>query len=552
MNEYKSTPKSKQIERDLHLEELLFNIQKDIGKLSSILQDYIYMNANSLEYPVIKKRSHDEFYKDFNIVVKDVGNELDNILKLMPHKNPNDYTLIMNLLDENTPYNFLWFHYHIILIKRIMDVYINRINNWESVSEQYGGLSFLDGDANFLYEMCFDISSFIYDFYLYKAYEYKAKYIENTNRIFTRYKYMPRMKKSHKAYSRTLLDSCEGVLRRSFFKNDINVVPIMTSILRLIIELRFEECFGIQAICKDESKNKVVKVIGSKYFELPSLDKYTVFPIPLETLKRIYGWASEFVHRGVSDYYWIIFFVKQYLLDFVLCEVYMEKSYYDNLKNKIATLFGVTVDSIIWRQSPIMLKPVTQEHLNNIKIKVKNTDFRKICQQEQEQEMMELELHIKKNIILEELLKNKPFIYKATNKYFVISNTIFEECTDKVIKNLYDKLHYAIMSLDGEFTVDSKIKQLKIDDLKIVICEFLEIRNYCDERAERNRKEWELNHNKNDNNSVEMDVNKRLYVWLSKNEKETIISLEHQIVDLKCLEQQSVGHDVINEEGSKL
>lgn len=36
----------------------------------------------------------------------------------------------------------------------------------------------------------------------------------------------------YKAHFRTLLDTCEGVLNRSFYKNDINAVPIITTILR--------------------------------------------------------------------------------------------------------------------------------------------------------------------------------------------------------------------------------------------------------------------------------------------------------------------------------
>lgn len=62
-------------------------------------------------------------------------------------------------------------------------------------------------ETSFLHDMCYNISSFLYNLYMLKVYEYKAHF-------------------------RTLLDTCEGVLNRSFYKNDINAVPIITTILR--------------------------------------------------------------------------------------------------------------------------------------------------------------------------------------------------------------------------------------------------------------------------------------------------------------------------------
>ena len=86
---------------------------------------------------------------------------IDSILDLMPNKNPNDYTLIMKLLDDNVSIDFLWFDYNLIIIKRVLAIYIDRVNRWKSDQEQYDGFYILEGDTNFLFEMLFDISSFM-------------------------------------------------------------------------------------------------------------------------------------------------------------------------------------------------------------------------------------------------------------------------------------------------------------------------------------------------------------------------------------------------------
>ncbi len=403
-NEHNYPIKEGILEKDKKFESLLFNIQCDIGTVSHILQDYIYMDANSLAYPVLKKRTHGEFYKDFNESAGNVSFAIDSILRLMPNKKPDDYTLLMKLLDENAPIDFSWFHYNLIIIKCVFETYVDRINHWKLDKEHYEGFHILEGDANFLFEMCSDMSSLICNLYCYKACEYKGyienKQIEQVNNPFKRYQNMPKRCKSHKAHSRTLLDSCEGVLHRTFYKNDINAVPIMTAILRQMIELRLEECFGIQVICTDETHSSVKKVVGSQYLELPGLRENTVLPVPIEALNRIYGWSSEYVHRGVADYYWLIFYVKQYLLDFILCDAYIEEKYYANLKKKIAMHFDVTVNSVIWRNFPENLKSVTEKRLEEIRMEINNKGFEKFHLLEQKRENLEVEMFIKKRSIV--------------------------------------------------------------------------------------------------------------------------------------------------------
>jgi len=547
----------KRIEKDKRLEIVLFDVQNYLVTLAHILQDYVYMNTNSVNYPVLKQRTHKEFFDDFNTSAQQICTSLDEILVSFMEKNLDDYTLIMKLLDENAPIDLSWYHYQLIIIKRVLEIFIDRINQWKEDEDHYEGFYILEGDAGFLHDMCYDISSVLYSFYCFKAREYneyvKKNQLRESDNVFVRYSIMTKMMKSHKAHSRTLLDSCEGVIHRTFFKNDVNAVPIMTSILRQIIELRFEELFGIQDIYTDESHSKVVKVVGSKYFELPELEKHAVIPVQLSAIKRIYGWASEFVHRGVSDYYWLIFFVKQYLLDFILGTVYMEESYYNNLKESIASLFGVTVNSILWRQ-PTNLIAVSRARLDAVRNKVKNKGYTKFFELESKREQEEMDVFIKKNGVYFDLMKKKPYIYKIDGKYYIICNDAFEECNDESIIETYQTICEEIEVLQKEYGNDIKQITLEIQDLKRFIPLFDIVRNYCDEREMRNRCEWEIKHRENDNCSgsktndiatIEKETSDNIGRFLEKINKAETENLDKQIVDLGWLSDQSIRYEVL-------
>ena len=110
----------------------------------------------------------------------------------------------------------------------------------------------------------------------------------------------------------------------------------------------------------------------------------------MHAIKRIYSWASEFVHKGVSDYYWIIFFVREYLLNFILCNVYMDEDYYDNLRNKIVTLFNTTEKCVEWKE-PINLRKVSHDRLDDIRTEIKNKGYEEFRKLENKREFEALE-----------------------------------------------------------------------------------------------------------------------------------------------------------------
>lgn len=104
-------------------------------------------------------------------------------------------------------------------------------------------------------------------------------------------------------------------------------------------------------------------------------------------IRHIYSWSSEYVHRGVSDEYWIVYYVRKYLIDFIFGTVYMELDFFNGIRDTIASHFNVSKKCIIWRNQPINLCLVSDNELKEM----------------------------------------------IGGKYYIISNQIFEVCSDDEI-----------------------------------------------------------------------------------------------------------------------
>ena len=99
-------------------------------------------------------------------------------------------------------------------------------------------------------------------------------------------------------------------------------------------------------------------------------------------IRRIYSWSSEYVHRGVSDEYWIIYYVRKYLIDFIFGTVYMELDFFNGLGDTIASHFNVSKECIIWRNQPINLCPVSDDELKEICDEIKRKGYSKFRENE--------------------------------------------------------------------------------------------------------------------------------------------------------------------------
>lgn len=543
--------KSEKILRDKLLEKLLHKTQEDISSLADILNDYIFMGTNSLQHPINNKRNKEEFYTDFDIWSGESYSDILNILNSFSTKKQlDDYKVLMKLLDPNAPIDSSWFRYQFLIMHRVFDEYRKKILALKWYKHQYENFNMLEGYTSFLCEMCFDISSLISMYYNLKASEY-AKYVDDQRmkeeeNPFVNFCCMQKMSKTHKANSRSLFDTSEGVLNRTFYKDDAHVTPVVTFLIRQMIELRLEEYLGIQAIYKDRERTTIKKIVGSDYFDLPLLQCSSVFPIPLDIIRRIYRWASGYVHHGISDECWIIYYVRNYLSDFICGKVYMEWGYFNGLRNTIASYFNVSEECIAWRNQSIIC-PVSDDRLKEIRGEIKREGYRKFHDNEWKREEERMKLYMKKYDIYKELQCKKTFIYKIDGKYYIISNQIFEECLDDKIIAEYESVFNEIKLWETECNQNIKDERLERQDLIRFIPQFDNIRTFCDEHEEmavsKIKPDKYMSHN---NTKLKKDVDGKLNIFLESLSQEETTKLAKQLSDMAWLCEQSIRFEIYN------
>lgn len=538
--------KPEKISKDKLLEELIFKTQMDISQLERLLCDYIFMGTNSPQYPNITERSKEDFYANF----ENMSDELDrDILIFLDSfaikKQLDDYTLFMKLLDPNAPMDHSWFRYHFLIMHRVFDEYRGKILTLKDGGYPYKDFYLLEGYTSFLREMCFDISSFVYGYYISKAKEY-AEYVNNKQmkseeNPFVRFNSLPTMSKTHKADCRSLLNTSEGVLHRTFYKDDVHATPIVTFMIRQMIELRMEECLGIQVIYEDKEHTTIKKVVGSAYLDWPMLESASVFPIPLDMIRRIYSWSSEYVHRGVSDEYWIIYYVRKYLIDFIFGTVYMELDFFNGLRDTIASYFNVSKECIIWRNQPINLCPVSDDELKKICYEIKRKGYSKFRENEWKREEEKMKLYKKKCEMYKELQCKKTFLYKIGEKYYIISNQIFEVCLDDKIIADFESIFKEIEIWETKCGKKIRDERLGRQDLSCFVPQFNRIRVFCDECEERAVRKIEPNKCIiPDNTELKKEVKRKLNNFFASLSQKETESFEKQLIDMAWLCEQSI------------
>lgn len=296
---------------DKSLETILFEIQAEISNLSSILSIFIYKDPVASQFLNIKAEDFNGLFLYFTALSEKISCNILSIINSFSAKNkPNDYTLLMHMLGnciDNT-----WFRYHFIIMRSVFDEYYKKLINFKTeIDNNNLNYSFLEDQAIFLYEMCYDMSIKIHMFYRFKAYEYNEyvneERIKSADNPFIRLN--QHMLKTHKSHSRELLFSSHGVINRVLCRNDAHIIPMVTTMIRQMIELRLFECFGVSIVFKDLTRTNQIKIAGSDFLNLKTLKDDTILPIPLDMLCRIYSWASRYVHCGISSEYWVIYYV---------------------------------------------------------------------------------------------------------------------------------------------------------------------------------------------------------------------------------------------------
>lgn len=451
------------------------------------------MGTNSPQYPNITERSKEDFYAYFENMPDGLDRDILIFLDSFAIKKQlDDYTLFMKLLDPKAPMDNSWFRYHFLIMHRVFDEYKGKILTLKDKEYPYKDFYLLEGYTSFLREMCFDISSFFYG-----------------------YNSLPTMSKTHKADCRSLLNTSEGVMHRTFYKDDVHATPIVIFMIRQMIELRMEECLGIQIIYEDKEHTTIKKVVGSAYLDLPFLESASVFPIPLDMIRRIYSWSSEYVHRGVSDEYWILYYDRKYLIDFIFGTVYMELDFFNGLRDTIASHFNVSKECIIWRNQPINLCPVSDNEQKEICDEIKRKGYSKFRENEWKREEERIKLYKKKCDMYKELQYKKTFLYKIGGKYYIISNQIFEVCLDDEIIADFESIFKETEIWETKCGKKIRDERLGRQDLSCFVPQFNRIRVFCDECEEKAVRKIEPNKCIiPDNTELKKEINRKLNNFL--------------------------------------
>ena len=336
----------KEFENDKKLEKILIDVQQQLGNMLGILNDYIYMDSPSGVHICLVKRNKKSFFSIFEKQINKIEQIVEEIRKLISPKVYSDRHLASKVFEIRLlPIDYFKCNTQVLLgsIKRQKEKILKNKN-----IALYKRNELLMGECIYLYEMMFDISQFFDEMYCWKMVRYKEllekDMIEQKDVLFS-CQVRQRASRRRGLSSRDIFRASQQVVNRYIYKDDISVVPVAIFQLRQVIELRLLEILGISMIEKEDGIPE--KITANSFLKLPDIEKNIIFPAEIGNLKKIYTWSNLYVHLGVSGEYWLLEFAQNYLLDFILCNSVILKSYYDTLQKQISEFTGIDIDKII-------------------------------------------------------------------------------------------------------------------------------------------------------------------------------------------------------------
>lgn len=151
---------------------------------------------------------------------------------------------------------------------------------------------------------------------------------------------------------------------------------------------------------------------------------------------------------------------------------------------------------------------------------------------------------VRRNNLVDKLLKKKAFLYKIRNKYYILSNLIFDSCNDEDIIAEYESIFSAIRAWETRVGKGIREERLQGQDLRVFIPHFDRIRVYCDECEEREIRAISLSeHTIPDSSGIKAGVRKRIEEFLQKLNDEENDMLELQIREFEWLSEQSICYE---------
>lgn len=250
------------------------------------------------------------------------------------------------------------------------------------------------GECIYLYEMTFDVSQFFDEMYCWKMARYEELVRENMieqRQLLFSCQIRQKASKRKALCARDILGASQQIVSRYIYKDDISIVPVAIFQLRQAIEIRLLEILKIGRIQKEDGTPE--KITANSFLELPGIDNNIVFPIEISNLKKIYTWTNMFVHLGVCGEYWLLEFAQNYLLDFILCNSVILKSYYDALPEKISGFTGFDIDRIILRRRACVDIIEDKKEFERVKEMIKNKGYTEYKKSEQDKIMKYMEMN---------------------------------------------------------------------------------------------------------------------------------------------------------------
>lgn len=347
--------------KDKALDERLIQTFYDISDLQTLLDRYIHQNDPRQAYKKIAKQT---FFNQFEKNAKALSSDVFEILNSFNKKKQlSDAHIAGRITDPNAEVDNNFFRLQFFVINDALLHTDSKIIEQKD-NKAYKTNDILNGYISYLYEMLYDLSSFISEFYNFKRIEY-AKYAaigrlkksgdseqKDFPELFKSDQTVPKSLKTKRSHALDLLETSAEVMIRTFYMDNVHVIPVVMHLLRQIIEVRMEEIYGILHIT-DKSGDKNINIGGTRLLSLEGMTGNVILPLPVDVLKNIYSWACGYVHRGVSSDYWTIYFVRKVLVDFVIGDVFIYKAYQDVLKEKIAAAAGTDAAHVTLRRTTI-------------------------------------------------------------------------------------------------------------------------------------------------------------------------------------------------------
>lgn len=382
----------KEFENDKKLEQKLIDVQEQLGCLRGILSDYIYMDSPSRSHVCLVKRSKKSFFGVLEKQINEVEQNIEEISKLICPKIYSDSHLASKVFEVKILYvDYFKCNTQVLIgsIKRQKEKILKNRN-----ISLYKRNELLMGECIYLYEMTFDVSQFFDEMYCWKMARYEELVRENMieqRQLLFSCQIRQKASKRKALCARDILGASQQIVSRYIYKDDISIVPVAIFQLRQAIEIRLLEILKIDRIQKKDGTPE--KITANSFLELPDIDNNIVFPIEISNLKKIYTWTNMFVHLGVCGEYWLLEFAQNYLLDFILCNSVILKSYYDALPEKISEFTGFDIDRIILRRRACVDIIEDKKEFERVKEMIKNKGYTEYKKSEQDKIMKYMEMN---------------------------------------------------------------------------------------------------------------------------------------------------------------